>query len=209
MKMKPKGQRLVCALASVAFCATAMAQDAPHNPYQGIIDRNVFGLRTPPPPPTNNPEANKPPPPKITLTGIVTGFTGNKRALMKLQIPPKPGMPPNEKSLIMTEGQREDEVEVLEINEVEGTVKVNEYGSVTTLELTKPPSSPAPAPVAAAGAAPGFAPPGGFAPPAPPAAPAMPNPFNNGGLKTIPTRSLRTPPGGAPGAGAAVGTPQS
>ena len=63
----------------------------------------------------------------------------------------------------MTEGQREGEVEVLEINETEGTVKVNEYGSVTVLNLEKPPNSPAPGPVAAAGAPP-FP---GFAPPAP------------------------------------------
>ena len=101
---------LFCLLGSLAFCAGAMTPDSLRNPYQGIIDRNVFGLRTPPPPPTNNPEANKPPPPKITLTGIITGFTGNKRALMKVQVPPKPGSPANEQSLIMTEGQREGDV---------------------------------------------------------------------------------------------------
>jgi hypothetical protein len=197
------GQLLVCILGGLALCAPAATADAPGNPYQSIVDRNVFGLRTPPPTPTNNPEANKPPPAKITLTGIITGFTGSKRALMKRQVPPKPGSPPNEQSLIMTVGQREGEVEVLEINEVEGTVKVSESGSVTVLNLEKPPSSPAPGPVAAAGAVPnpGFAPAGTSV--------AAPNPFNTGGLKTIPTRTLRTAAAtGLGGAGAPIGAPQ-
>jgi hypothetical protein len=201
--MSRSGQLLVCILGGFALCAPAATADDPRNPYQSIVDRNVFGLRTPPPTPTNNPEANKPPPGKITLTGIITGFTGSKRALMKRQTPPKPGSPPNEQSLIMTVGQREGEVEVLEINEIEGTAKVSESGNVTVLNLEKPPSSPAAAAVAVAGATPV---PAGFAPPA---APAMPNPFNTGGLKTIPTRTLRTSPGGTPGSGAAYGAPQS
>jgi len=74
------GQRmLICTLASMAMCRSgnAVTSDTPGNPYQGIVDRNVLGLKSPPPPP--DPEANKPPPPKILLTGITT-ILGNKRA---------------------------------------------------------------------------------------------------------------------------------
>src|SRR5580765_7113869 len=73
-----------------AMPALAVTIDNPAgNPYQGIVDRNVFGLRPPPPPP--DPELNKPPPPKITLTGITT-ILGNARALMKTPPPAaKPG----------------------------------------------------------------------------------------------------------------------
>src|SRR5215475_11822548 len=68
------------------FAVTAFA--GTENPYQGIIDRNVFGLRPPPPPPSNEPP--KPPIPAINLTGITT-LLGKKMAFMTIQLPPKPG----------------------------------------------------------------------------------------------------------------------
>ena len=78
----------------------------------------MFGLKPPPPPPT--PEANKPPPPKITLQGITT-FVGIKRVLFKVQMPPKPGDPPKgEQSFILAEGQRDGDIEVLEIDDKPG-----------------------------------------------------------------------------------------
>jgi len=201
MKMKHSRISLLCLLASFVSCAGAMTADSPHNPYQAIIDRNVFGLKTPPPPPKPvNPEDNKPPP-KIRLTGIMTGFPpGNKRALMMESVPPKPGSPANEVSLMLTEGQSEGDVEVVEIDEKEGKVKISQNGNVSTLDLPKPPNSPAAAPATA-----GLPTPAGFAPPpAPAAAPA--NPFNAGGMKTIPTRPLR-PAGGGNGASTGFGAP--
>jgi hypothetical protein len=110
--------------------------NASGNPYQGIVDRNVFGLRPPPPPP--DPELNKPPPPKITLTGITT-ILGNARALMKSPPPPgKPGEPAKgEQYYTLSVGQREGEVEVLEIDPVAGSVKINNSGSVVTLTFDK------------------------------------------------------------------------
>src|SRR5712672_1994045 len=89
---------LVCigCLLALSFAAQAVTADskASSNPYSGIVDRNVFGLKDAPPPPP--PPDNKPPPPKITLTGITTIF-GNKRALMKAPVAAKatePGKPP-------------------------------------------------------------------------------------------------------------------
>ena len=125
---------LVCMVGVWTLCraASAAAPDSAANPYQGIVDRNVFGLKPPPPP--EDPEANKPPPPKIFLTGITT-ILGNKRALLKMTPPAKPGEPAKEQCFTLGEGQRDGELEVLEIDEKAGTVKVNEYGTVATLDF--------------------------------------------------------------------------
>src|SRR3974390_2908836 len=104
------------------------------NPYSGIVVRNVFNLRPPP-----RPEDNLPPPqapPKITLTGI-TDILGNKRALMKTQMVLAPGKPATEQSLILAEGQRDGEIEVLSIDEQTATVKVSNHGVVQELNFDK------------------------------------------------------------------------
>lgn len=181
----------MCVAGSLAFCtaAAAVTEDAPAagNPYLAIVERNVFGLKPPPPPP--DPEANKPPPPKILLQGITT-FGGVKRVLFKMAEPPKAGQPgKGEQSYVLAEGQRDGEVEVLEINPVAGTVKVNNYGTVTELDFEKngikAPAAPA---AAAAGAPPGSVP----APPKPGA--PFPNPM--GAPATVPSpfpsRTVRT-----------------
>src|SRR5205809_329503 len=91
--MKYGGKMLICLTGGLALClaANALTAEPQDNPYQSIVDRNVFALKPPPPPP--DPEATKAPPVKITLTGITT-ILGNKRALMKSPAPPgKPGEP--------------------------------------------------------------------------------------------------------------------
>src|SRR5262249_46742107 len=158
--------------------------------------RNVFALKAPPPPP--DPEANKPPPVKITLTGITT-ILGNKRALMKTPAPPgKPGEPAKqEMSYILTVGQREGDIEVLDIDEVGGNVKVRNGSIEVTLNIDKdgPKLAATPLPV---GAPPGVAVPGRPMPPIPGAAPGItpPTPTRNPGF-SMPTRTLRLPPAGA------------
>jgi hypothetical protein len=173
--MKRDERVLICTVAGVAFClaASAVTSDPPGSPYQGIVDRNVFGLKPPPPPP--DPEATKPPPPKMFLTGITT-ILGNKRALMKMTPPAKPGEPAKEQSFTLGEGQREGDLEVLHIDEVAGTVKVSVYGTVATLDFdnngVKAAAAPAPGP---GPAPPGFVPkpgaPGSFNPAFPTARP--------------------------------------
>jgi hypothetical protein len=147
------------------------------------VERNVFGLKPPPPPP--DPEANKPPPPKIVLQGITT-FGGVKRALFKVQMPPKPGEPAKgEQSFILAEGQRDGDIEVLEIDAKVGGefVKVNNFGTITNLTFEANGIKTASA--AAPGPQPG---PPGFVPP--PAA----NPFGGG---AAPTRPMRMNPAAA------------
>ena len=106
--------------------------EATDNPYQGITERNIFHLNPPPPPP--DPEANKPPPPKIFLTGITT-LGGSRRALLKATPPAKPGEPPKDKSYLLSEGERQDDLEVVAIDEQAATVKVSYAGVETTLNF--------------------------------------------------------------------------
>jgi hypothetical protein len=181
----------------------AVAPDASINQYQNISDRNVFGLRPPPAqlPATNPPAAL----PKITLTGITT-ILGNKRALMKVAPTGlKPG-DPKELSMILTEGQREGDIEVLQIDENRGSVKVNNSGTEMLLTFEKDgaklPASPGPqpAPPPLPGALPG-APgtrPNPYTPATRPALPGLPVRTarfpNTGGL----TGAAATPSGGVP-----------
>jgi hypothetical protein len=173
----------------------AKAADAT-NPYQAIVDRNVFGLKPPPPPPKTEPD--KPPPPKITLNGITTIF-GKPRAVMSVQLPARPPEPSKPQSFILAEGQRDGDLEVLEINEKldGGTVKVSNSGTVQTLSMDK---DGAKIPNTAAAPVPGAPPvPGAFPPP--PVYNPVVNPSANpapSGMKTIPTRQLRLPTPGAP-----------
>ncbi len=207
--MSVSQKAVVCILTSLIFCggAGAIGTDSTANPYQSIVDRNVFGLK--PPPPAKPAEPEKPPPPKITLNGVTTIF-GNKRAVMSVQMPAKPPEPAKQQSFILAEGQRDGDLEVLEIDPTleGGTVKVNNFGQVQTLTMAKDGAKlPAGSPVPAPGVPPfpgGYVPPPGFNPVvnpvANPAVNAVPNPAV-GGLKTIPTRQLRLP---TPGASAAT-----
>lgn len=180
---------LVGALSLLVFWTGIQAmgtETSGSNPYEAIIERNVFGLKPPPPPP--DPEANKPPPPKVLFQGITT-ILGQKRALFKVQIPPKPGeQPKGEQSFILAEGQRDGDIEVLEIDEKAYKVKLKNFGTVMDIDFEnngiKTAAAPAPGAVPKpAGAVPGR-PPSPFAP--------------AGGAPGVPTaRPLRLPPTGA------------
>ncbi len=176
---------LLCLLGGLSVCALTVPTlgNTGDNPYKAIVDRNVFGLKPPPPPVDPNLEAAaKNPPPKITLTGITT-ILGNKRALMKT--PPaavKPGEQPREQSYILSEGQRDGDMEVVQIDEKTGSVKLVYAGTPITLTFEKDGPKAAP---------------GGL--PAPVGMPGGNRPFpgTDGGIRTLPTRTVRA---GAPNA---------
>src|SRR5690348_6027189 len=92
-----------------------VAESTDGNHYHAIVERNVFDLKAPPPPVTAAPVTNTPPP-NVKLTGITT-ILGNKRALFMVQEAPVGGKPQKEESYILTEGQRQGALEVLEIND--------------------------------------------------------------------------------------------
>jgi hypothetical protein len=117
------------------------------NPFSAIVERNVFALKDPPPPPQLEVKTNTPPP-NIRLTGITTIFgTSNKRALFMVQEIGIPGKPASkEESYILTEGQRQGAIEVLEIDEKKNSVKIKNDGNEAVLTLdekVKLPSAPA------------------------------------------------------------------
>src|SRR5690242_6518986 len=109
--MRTSLKPLICILAGGVICVglKATAPDPSSNNYADIPERNVFGLKPPPKIIKENPPPQLP---KIVLTGITT-ILDNKRALMKtLPSAQKPGDQSKELSLILTEGQREGEIEV-------------------------------------------------------------------------------------------------
>ena len=201
MRLKP----ITSFCAAIVFCGTlkATVPGGSGNNYGVIPERNVFGLK--------QPQAIKETPaqpqlPKIILTGITT-ILGNKRALMKTQpTHAKPGQhePEKEQSFILTEGQREGDIEVLQIDEKAGSVKVNNSGTVMTLTFEKD-GAKLPATPALTSAVPGLA--------------SIPLPVptnrfvfsNTPGMHPLPTRYSRSPalPSGTgiPGQGAAVQSP--
>lgn len=180
---------LLCLVGGLSACSLTISAwgNTGDNPYKTIVDRNVFGLKPPPPPGPAPGTENTTPPPKITLTGITT-ILGNKRALMKT--PPaavKPGEQPREQSYILSEGQRDGDLEVVQIDEKTGSVKLMYAGTPVTLTFEKdgPKTAPGGLP-APTGMVPGMPPGGG-----------RPFPGTDGGIRTLPTRTMRA---GAPNA---------
>ena len=128
--------------------ARSLVSDSTGNPYQGIPSRNIFALK-PPPPTELTPPSEIKPPVKLTLSGL-TDILGKKQALLKAQIPPRPpAEPAKEESYILAEGQSESDVQVLAIDQKAGTVKVNNHGTIQTLDFVNngaklPTASPLP-----------------------------------------------------------------
>src|SRR5207249_3040854 len=126
----------------------------------------------------------RPDPPKITLTGI-TDILGKKQALMNVAMPAKPPEPAKQQSFIIAMGQRDGDIEVLDIDEKIGSVKLNNFGTEMLLTMEKD-GAKLPASVPAAMVAGGVNA-GGAVPQANAYAPAA----ANSGLKPLPTRQLR------------------
>jgi hypothetical protein len=147
--MKRLGKIVVCLASGLVLNAGAHADDSvlPNNPYAPIVVRNMFGLN---PPPTNDVNATQTdPPPKIIPNGIMSIF-GKWQVLFKVAVPAKSGQPAKDDSYILSEGQRQDEIEVLQIDEVNSLVTFNNHGTVQELPLVKANapagSTPAPGP---------------------------------------------------------------
>lgn len=144
-----RGNCIFRALGIVAICSSAAVRAAPSAEQYGQIPaRNLFGLHEPIQP-TNEPV--KPQLPKIDLRGITT--INGKLAFLNVQHPPKPGEQQGQESLMLTEGQRESGIEILQINEIAGTIRVNNSGTEMTIGFdkdagkvaTSPPPGPGPA----------------------------------------------------------------
>jgi len=107
----------------------------PDKPYAGITSRNMFGLV--PIPVVDPATLNQPPPdppPKITPNGIMTIF-GKLQVLFKVATKPPPGQPQKDDAYVMTEGERQDEIEVVKIDGKAGVVTFNNHGTIQELSL--------------------------------------------------------------------------
>jgi len=150
-------------LACCAFAPLARAVDlaGTANPYATVVTRNIFGLV---PIPTNPPVEVAPPEPpvKITPNGIMSIF-GKVQVLFKTPGKAKPGQPAKEESYVLCVGERQDEIEVVAIDEKEGKVKFNNHGVMQELALVAAANVPSPAVGGGGspgGAVAGFKPPG-------------------------------------------------
>lgn len=197
------GQKmLACLVCSVAFgsASDSAFADTRENSYTIIPQRNAFALKEipPPVPPNTNPPA--PPPAQVKLSGITT-ILSRALALLEYTEPGKQVQKP-----ILSAGQRDGPIEILEIDARAGTVKIRNGGVETLLTFEKdgikPPSGPAgpvpgaPGVAAAAHPVPGFSPPlpaGAAYNPVKPGTPAYPTTRLNAGA--VPSGGI--PPPGA------------
>jgi len=137
------GKIAVCLAGGLVLCTGARAQNVAlaGNPYQPIVVRNVFGLN--PIPISTNPPVDTTLP-KITPNGIMSIF-GQLQVLFK--VAPKPGeKDAKEQSYVLSEGQQQDDIEVVHIDEKESLVTFNNHGTVQELPLANAPALNTPAP---------------------------------------------------------------
>lgn len=193
------------------------------NPYQIIIDTNPFRLKDPPPPAEEAKPTNAPPQMNVKFTGIyrVNGITKACLALVDPTV--KPPNNPN-RFYALAAGEWQDGVKVLDIDPAKETVRVESSQGIAVLNFKEhgfaaagaPPPAPTPAGAKPPGAIPGARP--GVAPTLPGTTVAAPaaalTAFQSGGatvpinenviqtvdastgLRTIPSRQIRTESGG-------------
>ena len=126
--------------ASVASTEVSTNNPLPDNPYAPIVVRNVFALVSPPPPPEPVVEAPKNLP-KITPTGIQS-FFGHVQVLFKASGgAAKPGQSPRDAYYILSQGQRQDDIEVTKIDKQNGIITFDNHGTSQELPLVNSPSS--------------------------------------------------------------------
>ena len=142
--MKGMGKIAVCLAGGLVLSIGARAGSVAlaGNPYEPIVVRNIFGLN---PPPTNTPSSSENDQlPKITPNGIMSIF-GQLQVLFK--VAPKPGQKDaKEESYVLSEGQAQDEIEVVHIDEARALVTFNNHGTVQEIPLVNTPKANTPVP---------------------------------------------------------------
>jgi hypothetical protein len=131
---------VTCQCLGLLLCPFAQAADSdpPGNPYQEIFVANVFGLK---PPEVVSPKPTQAALPKVTLTGITTLLPGN-RVLLLVQFPPHPPEPGRQERYVLAQGQSAGPIEVQEIDERLGRVKLIVSGEPMWLTFEASASAP-------------------------------------------------------------------
>jgi hypothetical protein len=110
------------ALCGILEAATVVSTN---NEYASIAARNVFGL-TPPPTPA---PVQPPEPVEIITPNGITLMSGQKEVLFKVSAASR------EKAYILHEGQSQDGIKVLKIDEKTGFVTFNNHGQIQGIPL--------------------------------------------------------------------------
>ena len=162
--MKSAGQMILVAVLLAGASAHAGEVVASDKPYAAMVARNIFNL-VPIPPNTAPEPPPADPPPKIKPNGIMSIF-GKLQVLFKVAPQNHPGQPPaKEEAYVLSEGERQDEIEVTKIDEPGSMVTFNNHGIVQELPLANAPNASGPAPSGGgAGVVPGLAPTRGMLP---------------------------------------------
>jgi hypothetical protein len=124
------------------------------NPYAAIATRNIFGL-LPPPAPEDPAKAAEKELPKITPTGIM-GVNGHLQVLFKVA-PAKPGAGAKDELYIWSEGQMQDDITVVKIDDKNNVVTFDNHGFTQQLPLAEAAASGGAAPSSSGGMNPGMA----------------------------------------------------
>ena len=131
LTVKSFGKIAVCLAGGLALTAGLRADDlalnsspTPDNPYGPIVARNVFGLNPPVPETPNTPADFL----KITPSGI-QNFFGQAQVLFKVSGGKK------DEFYTLAEGQRQDDIEVVRIDDKDGIITFNNHGVVQNIPL--------------------------------------------------------------------------
>jgi hypothetical protein len=103
-----------------------------NSPYASVAARNIFGLKSPAAVPPAAAEA----PFKITLSGVLSA-PGRAQALFKVLPRGFSNGQAREKFYLLAEGQKQDGIEVLQVNVKSGLAVFNNHGTIQTLSLAK------------------------------------------------------------------------
>ena len=127
--MKHVGKIAICMAGGLVLQTNARALTSENSPYAAIVKQNVFRLKSPLPVAHVEPVV---PPPRIILLGIVSA-PGSKQVIFKTLT----GPPPRETSYALGEMDLANEIEVVEIVESTGLVRVKNHGQEQMLSLEK------------------------------------------------------------------------
>jgi hypothetical protein len=135
----------ICLAGVLALNASLRADSVPlsDNPYALVVARNIFGLN---PPVVVENTAPVEPPVKITPNGIMS-ILGQVQVLFKVA----GKTPGKEDSYILSEGQRQDDIEVVKIDEKNGVVTFNNHGLEQILPLAAASANSMPTPTSVGG----------------------------------------------------------
>ncbi len=122
----------------LALESTSVAEDISlvNNPYASIAARNIFGLQ--PPPQTPVPDQPQAPVEVITANGVISIF-GPLQVLFKVSAPAA-DRPDQEKTYILGEGQLQDDIELLKIDEDTHIFTFNNHGVIQYIPLAVVPN---------------------------------------------------------------------